>query len=241
MKNALFDAWPYVTTALLTVGIVVRYLLVRKNISAIAVEISQARTLFRGSVLWRSSLVALLGLHLAVLALPAGVLSWNRSPVRLYLLESLALVAGLVTLVSCVRLLWAHVQRSTAPAIFEICDTVFFSLLLLGLLSGCLIAVLHRWASSWGAMTLAPYLQSLLHVQPAAALVAQMPFLVRLHVFCAFTAMAAFPLTRLAAVVVAVLHRVIGLAGRPLIKVGQGAESWLRRHSPASWLWPEED
>lgn len=237
----LFVAWPYISVGLLLVGIAVRFLLTRNHEAVIATEIQQARAVFGGSVIWKASLALLLAGHLAMLAFPSGVLAWNRSPVRLYLLEAVFFVIGLIAIVCCMRLVLRHVQRTSAPAAIEICDTVFWSLLFMSLLTGSLMAILYRWGSSWGAMTLSPYTLSLLRAKPKAGLVTQMSLLIRLHVFCAFSAIAAFPLTRLAAYAVRAAHFGASLAARPLVATGRQAESWLRRHNPGSWIWPEED
>src|SRR5256885_13652392 len=95
--------------------------------------------------------------------------------------------------------MWRHLGHSNRSAITELSDTVFLALLLLGILSGVLPAALYRWGSTWGALTLSPYLVSLVRVKPMAGLASQMPFMVRLHVFSLFAAFAVFPLTRLAA------------------------------------------
>jgi hypothetical protein len=68
-----------------------------------------------------------------------------------------------------------------------------------------------------------------------------MPFLVQLHVFAAFALAAVLPFTRVAPFVLVALDRAIAIAGRPVTAANRGAEAWLRRHNPATWIWPEED
>jgi nitrate reductase gamma subunit len=237
--NFLFDAWPYITTALLLMGFVARYLLV-SNVTVVNAEMGPTKSAARRNVLWQSSLVASLALHLLILAFPTAMLSWNSSPTRLYVAESFALVTGVLALAGCAWLMWVQ-RRGSAPATLEICNTAFFVLLLLVLLSGCLIVVLHRWGSSWAALTLSPYVISLLRGQPASALVTRMPFLVRLHIFCAFSAVAAFPFTRPAGAGVALVRYLFVLADMTLARIVLVAESWLHQFDPAPWLWPEED
>jgi nitrate reductase gamma subunit len=82
---------------------------------------------------------------------------------------------------------------------------------------------------------------SLVRTKPAANLASQMPFLVRLHVFSAFAAVAVFPLTRLAAFVIFALNWAFVLLGRTFATTTRILEAWTRKHSPAAWLWPEED
>ena len=99
---------------------------------------------------------------------------------------------------------------------------------------------LHRWGSTWGAMTLTPYIRSLL-TQPLVDSVPRMPFLIRLHVFSWFAAMAMLPATRLATVLVAGMHAAVNALTRPLAAAERTIEGWLAKHNPAAWLWPEED
>ena len=93
-------------------------------------------------------------------------------------------------------------------------------------ISGLAIAVLYRWGSSWSGVTLVPYLLSLLHMKPAVELVAGMPFLVRLHVVCAFALLAIAPFTETARLVFAALDRV---ASRIAAPVALRRLPWLTR------------
>src|SRR2546425_13148814 len=190
-------------------------------------------TLFPYTTLFRS--------HLVGLWFPRGILLWNGSTIRLLLLEGFAFAVGLLALAGWASLMWRDLGRSSQSPTSELLDTIFLSLLFLGILSGLLVAGLYRWGSSWGVMTLTPYVVSLLQGRPAPSFVIEMPFLVRLHIFSAFCAVAVLPLTRLAGVFVWALHHGLELIAWPISAASQRAEAWLRKHNPASWLWPEED
>ena len=237
----LFAGWPYIALSLLAVGLAVRYLLERKRMDAVRIEMSEAWSVFSGANMWRASVALLLLVHAAVLLLPQSVLAWNNDPGRLYLFEAIAFIAGLAALVGWAKLTWRQVSHGNRSVITELSDTVFLALLLVAIASGVLMAALYRWGSSWGALVLTPYVASILRGRPAPGLATQMPFFVRLHVFSAFAMFAVLPLTRLAAFFVFVLHSVLALMGRPVSAVVHAAERWLRRHNPAPWLWPEED
>lgn len=241
MKNLLFSAWPYIAVSLLAIGIVVRYLLERKQMDVVRQEMSEARALFGGARIWKIAVLLLVMAHAALLLLPRTVLSWNGNRGRPYLLEAVLFIAAIAAVVGLAKIVWRHIGHSNRSAIAELSDSVFLGLLLVGTLSGILLAVFYRWGSSWGAMILTPYVASLARLNPDANFAAQMPFLVRLHVFSAFAALAILPLTRLAAFLVFVLHGAFGLLGRPVSAAGRATEAWLRRHNPAARLWPEED
>jgi len=243
MKSSfLFAVWPYIAVVCLLLGTAVRYFIfVRRHVVAASAEMADARTIFGGGKLWTISLLALLAGHMAGLLFPRAVLHWNAIPARLYLLEALAFVAGLTALVSWAVLAWRHLGRSGVSLVTELSDTMFLALLFVSLFSGLVVAATYRWGSSWGVMTLTPYVVSLWRGSPAVDFAAQMPFLMRLHIFSAFAAMAVVPLTRLSSIMVVGLHRCFGLLGRPISGAAHGAEAWLRKHNPAAWLWPEED
>lgn len=239
--NFLFSVWPYMAFSLLAVGLAVRYLLEQKRMDAVRTEMAEAWSVFGGANVWRSSVALLLLVHAAVLLLPQSVLAWNRYPLRLYLFEAIALIAGLAALACWAKLTWQQVSHGNRSVITELSDTVFLALLLVAIASGVLMAVLYRWGSSWGALVLTPYVGSILRGRPTPGLATQMPFFVRLHVFSAFAMLAILPLTRLAAFFVFALHSILALLGRPVSAAVHAAERWLRRHNPAPWLWPEED
>src|SRR5260370_33793877 len=154
--------------ALFCLGIVGRYLLSRKQMAAVEAKLPDAWTVFGGSKLWRISLVLLLLGHLAGLVFPHGILLWNGSTIRLYLLEGFAFTVGVVALGSWAVLMWRHLERSGDSAAAEFADTVFLALLFVGLLSGLLIAAFFRLVSFWGAIAVISYALSLLLADPPA-------------------------------------------------------------------------
>ena len=241
MKNLLFSAWPYIAVSLLLIGTAVRYLLERRQMDVVRQEMTEAWALFGGARIWKIAVLFLVMAHAALLLLPRAVLSWNANRGRLYLLEAVLFIAAVAAVIGSAKIVRRHLGHSNRSAIAELSDSVFLGLLLVGIFSGILLAIFYRWGSSWGAMILTPYVASLARLNPDATFAAQLPFLVRLHVFSAFAALAVLPLTRLAAFLVFVLNGALGLVKRPVSAAGRAAEAWLLRHNPAARLWPEED
>ncbi|MBZ5522523.1 MAG: respiratory nitrate reductase subunit gamma [Acidobacteriia bacterium] len=241
----LFSLFPYLAVALLIVGVLVRYLMARRRPETMAAESvvksKDALEALASGKAWRVSLLALLLLHFVELVLPRGILWWNSISARLYLLEGTAFAAGVVALGCWAAVMWKNLRRSGRSAVTELSDMVFLALLFAGILSGLALAVIDRWGSTWGVMTLTPYVMSVLRGNPAFRLVSEMPFLVRLHVFSAFAALAILPGTRLSSVLVLGLHRSLLLMGRPFIAIGRFVDAWLQKHNPAGRIWPEED
>lgn len=239
--NFLFGVFPYIALGLLAVGTVVRFLLFRKQPGIISSEVTQAKTAFAGNRLWQISLVLLLIGHGIALTMPRMLLAWNSRSTRLYLLEGAALVAGCAALAGWFAVLWRSLKQHGGSTLNELAEVVLLALLFAGILSGLLMATLYRWGSTWGAMTLSPYFISVLQGKPAARLVTQMPFVVRLHVFSLFACFAVLPATRVGTVLVVGLRGVLGLADKLASAGMRAAEGWFKKHNPAPWLWPEED
>ena len=149
----------------------------------------------------------MLGGHLLAFAFPASILVWNREPLRLFVLEGVGLIAAGTALLGLIatfaRRLRDFNRRGTPSPLHVIVGT----LVAVEVVTGIAHAVLYRWASSWSGVTLTPYLLSLVRLEPSVTLVARMPFLVRLHVFCAFAVVAVAPCSRLAGSVVVSIER----------------------------------
>jgi nitrate reductase gamma subunit len=171
---------------------------------------------------WRYSIGIVLVGHLLAFAFPGAVALWNRQLVRLIVLECAGVTAGTVALLSLSFTAARRLDRSRSSV-----DTVAWTLIFLEVISGLIIAVRYRWASSWAEVTLTPYLHSLLGAKPSVVLVARMPFLVQVHVFCAFAILAVVPLTSMCGPLIASARAFARLAIRPLFRLYRPA--WRAR------------
>jgi len=181
--------------------------------------------------------------HAGALLFPRAVLAWTRTPWHLYVLEAAGFAIGVAAAAACVLSAWRHMQRPTRDAwslLADFADSIFLSFLFIALASGLVTACVLRWASAWASVTVAPWAASLVHGRPEPAIVAQLPFLVRLHLFTAFAAVAVFPMTRLAAFPIVWAHRGLGVAQRALAAAARPAAAWLRRGA-VSKLWPDAE
>ena len=80
-------------------------------------------------------------------------------PGALFALEALGFAVGLVVLAACIRAAWQHTRvqpRGGWSLLSDFADSVFLSLLFIGVASGLLAAGLHRWGSAWGSVMIAP-------------------------------------------------------------------------------------
>jgi nitrate reductase gamma subunit len=245
MKTSfLFQVWPYAALALFATGIFIRGGFARRQANEQPSDLAEAWDLFGGRLLPFSLLMLFVG-HLAGLLFPHKILLWNSASSRLYALEGLAFAIGLAALAGWAGLMWRQLGRSGGSILGQVVDAIFISLLFVTLMSGLLTAIRYRWGSSWGVLILTPYGLSLLRGKPAVALAAEMPFLVQVHVFSGFVALATLPFTRVAPILIVAISGGLGVIARPISAMTGWArrmlETVLRRYRPELWIWPEED
>lgn len=179
--------------------------------------------------------LALAALHAVLLSAPEAVLRWNSNGPRRLALEIAGLLMGAVCLTALGRMVWRH-RSGPAPGLphgTAIGDVVMSTLIAIEIVSGLMLAVLYRWASSWSVVTLTPYIVSLVNIHPRVELVAGMPFLVRLHVFCTFAILATIPFTRAGSSALVPMRRAAAAAAAPLTRtsrlLGAAGSEWTRR------------
>jgi len=168
---------------------------------------------------WLAAIGVVAAGHLVAFAFPGSMLRWNQQPVRLAALEAAGLAAALAALASLVAMAAQRVRASEAAAFRSPFEVILWTLLLIEIASGLAVAVLYRWASSWSAVTIAPYIASLFRLDPDSILVARLPLATRLHLFCAFALLAIVPYSRAARVLAAAVDRAARRAGARVVSV----------------------
>jgi nitrate reductase gamma subunit len=158
----------------------------------------ESARLYRGAATWRWGLGLLLLGHGAAFFAPRLLTAWNRSPVRLILLEGAGIVIGVVVLTGLDRLTRRRPRPGDpgANARWQPVEALLLALTALAIVSGLAAAVLFRWGSQWYSMSLLPWFHSLLALHPDVSLVAPLPPLVKLHVLASLGAIAVLPFTR---------------------------------------------
>ena len=104
-----------------------------------------------------------------------------------------------------VGLVFAIVRRLVYPKVRDVTssmDWVLYVLLLVQVASGVYVAVFHGWGSSWFAASAAPYLWSVIKLNPDISYVTALPFAVKLHIVNASILIGLVPFTRLVHVLV---------------------------------------
>ena len=108
----LFAALPYVSVVLFLLVSIQRYRRDPFTFSSLSSQFLETKELFWGSVPFHLGILTLFFGHLVGFLFPRGMTLWNGVPIRLFLLESTALAAALLTLFGLGALI---VRRAAAP------------------------------------------------------------------------------------------------------------------------------
>jgi len=202
LDQLLLAALPYTTLVLFFLVTIWRYRSEEFSYSSLSSQFLENKQHFWALVPFHYGIIVVLTGHVVAFLLPRQLLAWNSQPLRLYVLESMALIFGMLTLIGLVA---ALIRRATFTKIRTITiatDWVLYALLLVQSVTGVYIAILYPWGSSWFAASAAPYLMSILKLNPDISYVSALPWMVKLHIVNAFLIIGFFPFTRLVHVLV---------------------------------------
>jgi nitrate reductase gamma subunit len=167
------------------------------TVSSLSSQLLERRKLYWGSISFHWGIVLILLGHLAALVFPNTVKAWNSRPLRLYLLELTGLALAIWALGGLLILVWRRLSDRRIRVVTSPMDGVVLTLLLISVITGIWTASVYRFGSTWFTAIFTPYLWSLLTFQPNIALLAPLPFVIKLHVFNFFLLTAVFPFSRL--------------------------------------------
>ncbi len=199
----LFGALPYLAIGLMLVVSIQRYRRDGFTVTSLSSEFLESKWLFWGSVPFHLGILLVFFGHLIGFLVPRSVMAWNAVPMRLLILETTGLMAGLLCLVGLVVLVVRRMVDARLRAVTSRVDLAVYVILLFQVVTGLWIALGYRWGSAWYTAVLVPYLRSLFWLQPDVKVMADLPLVVRLHVIGAFTLFATFSATRLVHMLVA--------------------------------------
>lgn len=198
----LFIVCPYLAMFIFFLGTIMRYRKAPFTYSSLSSQFLENQRHFWGLVPFHYGIVVVLTGHVVAFLLPAQILWWNSRPLRLYILETSALIFGLLTLVGLVGAIARRLTVSKIREVTSVLDWHVFALLLIQIASGVYVAVAHPWGSSWFAAAVAPYLWSLVRFSPDISYVALLPLTVKFHIVMAYVLIGVAPFTRLVHILV---------------------------------------
>lgn len=202
INQVLFAALPYVAMVLFLVGTIHRYRNESFTYSSLSSQLLENKQHFWALVPFHYGILAVIAGHVIAFLIPRQVMLFSSRPLRLYILEVSALIFGITTLVGLVAIIMRRLTDARVRVVTSRADWILYALLLTQIFGGVYVAVFHRWGSSWFAASAAPYLWSLVKLNPDISVVAAMPFMVKLHIVNAWLVIAFFPFTRLVHILV---------------------------------------
>jgi nitrate reductase gamma subunit len=204
--NFMFIALPYMAAAVFIVGTIYRFRSASYKVSSLSTQFLETKQLFWGSVPFHIGLGGVVLGHLGAFLFPSTLLAWNGDPLRLIILELTGFAFALSFLFGLIVLFIRRVTHARIRAVTNWMDIVIELLLLYQVVLGCIVAVKYRWGSSWFASDMAPYLWSLVQLDPHIEAVKAMPAIIQSHVVVAFVILLIFPFTRLVHFLAAPFH-----------------------------------
>jgi len=197
LDEIFFVVMPYLAFIIFLLVSIRRYLTQSFTFSSLSSQFLENQQHFWGLVPFHYGIIAIVTGHIVGFLIPREVLAWNSQPLRLYVLEISAFIFGLLTLVGLVSVIVRRMTVSKIRMVTSRADWVLFGIFVVQVMSGLYVAVFHGWGSSWFAAIATPYLWSLMTLNPDIAYVTAMPWMVKLHIVCAYVMIAFFPFTRL--------------------------------------------
>ena len=201
----LFVVLPYTAIFTAIAGMAYRYWRQPQSVTSRSSQLLENRQQFWAVVLFHYGVLATLIGHGIGLLIPKQVLAWNATPMRLYVLEAVAIALGTTAFLGIALAIRRRISAPRLWPVTSISDWVLLAFLFTQLLSGLVIALFLPWGAYWYHSSAVPYLRSVFEFRPDASYVAAMPLVVKLHVTAAWLLVLAIPFTRLAHMLVAPL------------------------------------
>jgi nitrate reductase gamma subunit len=196
-----FVAAPYAAVLLVVVATTYRVRYRKFSVSSLSSQLLEREKLYWGSVPFHWGILIILLGHLMALIIPSSFTAWNSVPVRLYALEITGFALAAWALGGLGILLWRRFQSKRVRVVTTRMDLVVLVLIIAQVVTGMAVALFYRFGSFWGPEVFAPYIRSLMTLDPRPELLADLAIVIRLHVFLFFVFLGIFPFTRLVHVI----------------------------------------
>ncbi len=197
-----FEILPYIAIFTFFLITIQRYTKKGFTYSSLSSQFLENDVHFWGMVPFHYGILFVLLGHIIGFLFPEKLLLWNSHPLRLYILEISAFVGGAFAFIGLLIIIFRRLTDVRAKVVTSTVDWIVLVFLLFLISTGLLTAIFERWGSSWFAASLAPYLWSLVSLNPELAYVTPMPLLVKLHIISAYLIILLFPFTRLVHILV---------------------------------------
>ncbi len=197
-----FAILPYVAFFVFFMVTIQRYRSRSFSYTSLSSQFLENRLHFWAVVPFHYGILVVLAGHVLAFLIPREILLWNGNPLRLYILELTGLIFGILSVVGLVASMIRRLNVAKVGRVTTRRDWILYVMLLFQLATGVAIALTLPWGSSWFAAVAAPYIWSLLKMNPQIDFIAPLPWLIKLHIINAYLVIGYFPFTRLVHVLV---------------------------------------
>ncbi len=193
----LFVVFPYLALVVAVWGGIWRWRRDRFSYSSLSSELLEKRHLFWGSVPWHYGIIVVLLAHFIAFLIPGA---WSRmiaAPATLYTFEVVGFAFALAALLGLCVLIVRRLVQPRVRSVSTVMDWVLLAALLVQVALGFWVSLFYRWGADWFVHTSAPWLWSLVRLDPQTQFVSSLPWIVKLHLLNGFLVIGLFPLSRL--------------------------------------------
>jgi nitrate reductase gamma subunit len=180
------------------------------RLAELAPALASERSTWFSRAAWIGAFLMVL-LHLVPLVTFGAWSDFVSEPVRLLTVEFIGLVGGVLFFVGIGAVLARRIRDQRLSPLRTALELAALWSLFIAAGAGVMTGVSARWASTWYARTVLPYLLSLLKASPDTEAISSLGFWPRVHFAFAFLSMALVPFTTLPRQLVAPL---LGRLGR---------------------------
>lgn len=197
IQSFLLVGLPYAAVLVCVLGSIWRFRSKRFSYSALSSQFLEDRQLLWGSGPWHVGIFVVLAGHAVAFLVPGVWASLVSNRAFLIGVEVVGMAAAFLAIFGLAILALRRLRNGRVQAVTTTVDLAVLGILLVQVVLGLLTAVMHRWGASWSTGTAAPYLWSLVTLQPDPALVADLPPLVQAHMALAWVLLLLVPFSRL--------------------------------------------
>jgi len=200
-EQFLWVIYPYIALTIFVVGHIYRYNTDQLGWTAKSSELLEKRSLWWGSMLFHSGILAIVGGHISGLLIPKVFFESIGVNEQMYHIAAVygGGPAGLVTLAGILILTLRRFGNDRVFAVSNAADLIVVILVLIEVSLGLASTVTN--VMSTGSFdyreTIGPWFRGLLFLQPVASFMAAVPLVFKLHVVVGFGIFAMWPFTRL--------------------------------------------
>jgi nitrate reductase gamma subunit len=220
--DVLFVAIPYAAVIIAVVMTVYRYVNNRFSYSSLSSQLLENNVLSWASVAWHYAILLILTAHVLAALFPGAWARLLGGQFRLYVMESSGMGLALLAIIGMGLFIWRHIVNPRVRHVTSIGDWVLLIALSVQVMLGFATAFVYRWGALWYLRTAAPWLESLVRLNPNTSFVSALPWLIKLHFVGGFVVIALLPFTRL----IHVITIPLGYLWRPYRIV-----IWNRQHA----------